>query len=418
MDPKIVKLVWLTNGQQPIGRKVIRSALTGVSMLVLAGYLGACSSVPDAVNPVSWYHGVESWFEDDEAPPPEVKTAAAEETAKTPGEGKSFPSVNEVPDKPATQSTVEERREMMQELGADKANAQYVEETESAAAASAGDTEAGMAVETEEVEVAAAQAPAGGDISPEDAPPPPPPPAAAEEPILDLSSPLPPSDRPPPLTADTPPPAPPAPPAPAEAVSPASPGSGELDEVYEEKLQESAPTVTTDVAGPTAPPPGAGAAGPVEGAMGSAPPPFEAPSSPVAQAEMQMAATTMPPAFLGPSTQLATIYFGNNSAALRDSERKKIREVAAAYKERGGRLRVYGYASSRTADMDPVTHQMVNFDISVRRADAVTRALIAQGVKAEDVHATALSDTQPIYYESMPAGEAGNRRVEIFVDYY
>ena len=128
--------------------------------MVLGVFLGACSDVPDAVNPVSWYHGVEGWFEDDEeAPPPEVKTAGAAETAVTPGEGKDFPSVNEVPEKPATQSTVEQRREMMQELGADKANAQYVEESQSVAVA---ETASGseVAVEAGTMEVAAAQTPA------------------------------------------------------------------------------------------------------------------------------------------------------------------------------------------------------------------------------------------------------------------
>lgn len=417
MNPEIVKLAWLTFGQQPIDRKSIRSALTGASLLVLGAFLAACSDVPDAVNPVSWYHGVEGWFEDDEAaPPPEVKTAGAAETATTPGEGKSFPSVNEVPDKPATDSTVEQRREMMQELGADKANAQYLEESQTVAVAkSAGGTEVVTETSTE-TQVAAAQTPAAGDGAPDAGEPPPPP--SSSEPILDLDSPLPPAPMPPPLTEDTPPPPPP--PAPAQAVTPASPGSGELDEVYEQKLQESAPTVSTAVAGPTAPVPGADAGGFTEGAMEDIPPPprFAASTSPVVQAETQMATATMAPGFVGPSTQVATIYFGNNSAAIRDSEATKIRDVAAMYKERGGRLRVLGYASSRTADMDPVQHQMVNFAISVQRTDAVSRALVNNGVKVEDINATALSDSQPVYYESMPAGEAGNRRVEIFVDYY
>lgn len=443
MDHRIVRLVWLTFGQHLIGRKAIKSALTGVSLLAVAGLASACSDVPDAVNPVSWYHGVESWFDDDEeAPPPEVKTAAAAETAKTPGTEKSFPSVNEVPEKPAAASTVEERRQMMENLSADKANAQYLEENQtqaqsqsqdqgqSAAADSAAATpESAPApastatmprTESTESGTPAGPAPAAGPppLMPDagstaaEAPPPPP-----EKPILDLSSPPPPESAPPPPAAEAA--APPASGTGGEEVMAPSPGSAAIDKVYENKLQESAPTVSTAVAGPTQPVAGAPADG---GSMENVPPqtmpPLATSESPVVSSEMQMAAAEMPPTFLGPSTHVSTIYFGNNSAAISGAEATKIREVADAYKKRGGRIRVFGYASSRTADMDPVQHQMVNFAVSVRRADAVARALVNEGVKAADIQTMALSDTQPVYYEFMPAGEAGNRRAEIFVDYY
>lgn len=427
MDHQIVRLVWLTFGQHLIDRKALKSALTGVSLLAIGVLANACSDVPDAVNPVSWYHGVEGWFEDDEAPPPEVKSAGAAETATTPGTEKSFPSVNDVPDKPATGSTVEQRRAMMENLSADKANAQYIEETqsqsESVSVADSGgsQTEMSSSSETTESEMVAGPAPAAGDT-----PPPPPP---SERPILNLGSPLPPDAGPPPPPAAEAPTAPP----PlmdepgseprrqpgSEKVMAASPGSTEIDQVYEQKLQQSAPAVTTAVAGPTEPLPGAAADA---GSMEDVPPPqttgaLARSESPVVSAEMQMAAAEMPPTFIGPSTHVSTVYFGNNSAALRASEAEKIRDVAQTYKQRGGKIRIFGYASSRTADMDPVQHQMVNFAVSVRRADAVARALVNQGVKAEDIQTMALSDTQPVYYEFMPAGEAGNRRAEIFVDY-
>jgi flagellar motor protein MotB len=39
------------------------------------------------------------------------------------------------------------------------------------------------------------------------------------------------------------------------------------------------------------------------------------------------------------------------------------------------------------------------------------------GVRAGDIYVGAMSDSDPIYLEAMPAGEAANRRTEIFIDY-
>ena len=64
--------------------------------------------------------------------------------------------------------------------------------------------------------------------------------------------------------------------------------------------------------------------------------------------------------------------------------------------------------------MDPVQHHLVNLNISLNRAKAVARELIRQGVPQELVFVAALSDSRPLYHEVMPAGEAGNRRVEVY----
>jgi outer membrane protein OmpA-like peptidoglycan-associated protein len=45
----------------------------------------------------------------------------------------------------------------------------------------------------------------------------------------------------------------------------------------------------------------------------------------------------------------------------------------------------------------------------------VAQELIHDGVPASRVLVDAVGDSQPIYYESMPQGEEGNRRAEIFV---
>ena len=61
-------------------------------------------------------------------------------------------------------------------------------------------------------------------------------------------------------------------------------------------------------------------------------------------------------------------------------------------------------------------HIAVVFKQSQDRANAVAQALIKAGVPAKAVIIEAVGDTQPVYYESMPQGEEGNRRVEIFIE--
>jgi flagellar motor protein MotB len=89
----------------------------------------------------------------------------------------------------------------------------------------------------------------------------------------------------------------------------------------------------------------------------------------------------------------------------------------AAFQASGGTgsVKVVGHASSRTANMPVERHLEVIFQKSHARATAVAQALIRAGVPADKVQIEAVGDSQPIYYESMPKGEAGNRRAEIFV---
>jgi len=95
----------------------------------------------------------------------------------------------------------------------------------------------------------------------------------------------------------------------------------------------------------------------------------------------------------------------------------EVRQAAAAFKAGGGAgtVKVVGHASSRTANMSVERHLEVIFQKSQARANAVAQALIRAGVPAAKVQIEAVGDSQPIYYESMPKGEDGNRRAEIFL---
>src|SRR6185312_4600084 len=113
----------------------------------------------------------------------------------------------------------------------------------------------------------------------------------------------------------------------------------------------------------------------------------------------------------------AVIYFAGDGTSLPASARAQMREAVAAFRATGGRgtIKVVGHASSRTGNMSVERHMEVIFQKSQARANAVAQALIRAGVPAAKVQIEAVGDSQPIYYESMPKGEAGNRRAEIFL---
>lgn len=115
--------------------------------------------------------------------------------------------------------------------------------------------------------------------------------------------------------------------------------------------------------------------------------------------------------------QLETFLFDNGSAAIKAEDRKKIKEIVKIAKEKKAMIYVLGYSSSRTRDMDYVSHKMANFKISLKRAENVADALVKAGLKEKQVMLEALSDGRPAYLEVMPEGERLNRRVEVYIGY-
>ena len=113
----------------------------------------------------------------------------------------------------------------------------------------------------------------------------------------------------------------------------------------------------------------------------------------------------------------AIVYFPGDTTNLPKAAQAQVREAVAAFRAGGGAgtVKVIGHASSRTGNMTVERHLEVIFQKSQARANAVAQALIKAGVPADKVQIEAVGDSQPIYYESMPKGEEGNRRAEIFV---
>lgn len=118
----------------------------------------------------------------------------------------------------------------------------------------------------------------------------------------------------------------------------------------------------------------------------------------------------MVPMYVG---QPNRIYFDHGSAALTGAARQVIASVARQYNTTRAPITVEAHASQRAAVRDPIRRAEVNYRMSMKRAMAVTKQLIAQGVPANMIKTTALGDTRPIAMEVDPESEALNRRVEI-----
>jgi len=180
---------------------------------------------------------------------------------------------------------------------------------------------------------------------------------------------------------------------PAPAGIPAYPGQETVAQTYAQALQQaSASQLPTETV-----------AGAISGADGT-----------------QVAGVAPRPAAnrFGPvqSTQVAVIVFGNGASALGERDRQIVSAVATEQKRTGAAVRVVGYSSSRTRDMTPDRHNRANYEISMRRAQAVARELARQGVPRASIFVEARADAEPIYHESMPQAEAYNRRAEVFLE--
>ena len=411
-----------------------RSRLSGraspAAGLVLVLALGGCSFVPDWVdptewsyrwaNPVNWYQGVFGDEGSEVTLRPEPVSAADDE----------FPRLDSVPDRPATVETAEARAALAEGLVADREQARYTDEVIRTGA------------EPEPIEMAAAEPTAGGDsmlVEEIDALVPATPSERRQAVVLDPLVPMP---EPPPAVTIAPleldeltavptiaalpepdlgraaAPAAPAVIAPAVVFVAFAPDQGTLSQVFAALLGESATTVTTAPASmafsaPAAEPLGAGATAVPDIVRET----YNAALSAQATSVGAQAFEVSPSAAQGGVYQSAVIKFSVGSSRIAPSHHGALDEVVAEHKSRGGFVRVVGHASSRTRDLPIDRHMLVNFRISLDRAQAVAAELVRLGVSPSAIFVEARSDTEPVFYESMPAGEAENRRAEVFLEF-
>ncbi len=138
---------------------------------------------------------------------------------------------------------------------------------------------------------------------------------------------------------------------------------------------------------------------------------------PRAPAPIPARRVALPRPFAVASEPALIIKFANGSAQVSLRNRRRLGEIAAQVQARGGVIRVVGHASSRTRDLPLAEHNLINFGLSLDRAQSVANQLMRQGVPPARIIVEARGDTDPIFFETMPEGEAENRRVEIFLDF-
>lgn len=110
---------------------------------------------------------------------------------------------------------------------------------------------------------------------------------------------------------------------------------------------------------------------------------------------------------------LAVIFFAEGSAALSERDMAVLGNVAQIQRQQGGRLRVVGHASERVGAAGD--QEAANQRISLARAQAVAGALMQLGMPQGSLSVVAVGSQLPVYPETTAAGEAGNRRVELFL---
>ncbi len=293
----------------------------------------------------------------------EARERAAAETAAT--RDAAYPTLASVPDRPTPPTARQIRERVLQGLVSDRRNARYTDEI-----VRGRDTVPAPAAASPQSSVSQPAAVTIGLAAPEKAPPDSAAAPAAAPPVAKVEAPA-------------------LPAAPAARVQPAA------------------------VAAPAAP-----AARP-EPALASRP---ETVSQPPAPQAPQAAALPPPPEtrrLAGAATAfqempLATIQFASGSARLNRTDLDILRQAAIVALQESARVKVVGH-SSASGRGDPVSRQLANLEASIERANAVAAALVQYGLDPRKVVIEAKSDQEPLYRETAAAGEAGNRRAEIYL---
>lgn len=396
-----------------------------VGALVAALSTGGCSSVPDAMNPVEWYKGTRDWVTGDD----KVEAAKQDDVKPVPGADKAFPKLASVPKRPP-QTTAADRQKMADSLIADRQSARYTDEQFRR-------QDSTVAAGTVSRPAPAPRAPASGQVAsrPGSSPPVAAPPAIAASPMPVIPN------QPIPVIPHQPVPVAPNRPVAVQSIPPNVGQPRPPQAVQMPAVPSMMPPPPPAIVGRNAPPPGAFPPRPlgiptrppeINPAGGA--PGFARPAPPAQRGGVFVEAERFAPRFpnevslprqpafetgqsLDPNTSpVATIMFEDGSARIGGRDRRIIRRVYDDYRNRGGRIHIIGHSSSRTRNLDQASHQLANFSISYARARSVAQFLERLGVPAEAIIVSARSDQQPAFIEVMPAGEAGNRRAEIFFE--
>lgn len=115
--------------------------------------------------------------------------------------------------------------------------------------------------------------------------------------------------------------------------------------------------------------------------------------------------------------RIATINFNTGSSSIKFNDIKKIKKVINIAQKKNALIRIVGHASTRTRDLPEIEHKIVNFNVSDRRAQSVAKVFIDNKFPKKRLITEAVSDSKPLFHESMPTGTFKNQRTEIYIIY-
>ncbi len=376
----------------------MRSKTRLVVVAAVLTQLWGCSSVPDAVNPVSWYRDVTGASKNDDLGKGQNEQNLQE------GNNEPFPNLGNVPAAPDTAMSTVDRDKLVDSLIADRNNAKYASD----------DLHAGRST---------------SNVPPPPPPAPPPPPTPAPS-ATSAQTPAPSTAAPPaspvPETAPTasaaPPPAPAAAPSavtsapPAASAEPAVPAATQQKRRVAARGSEAPPgesslrspsvsslpqgeAVTPAPPPPQIPPPNAAASTASAGAVIHLKPPSE-PAKETTAAASGTNEKLRRPAI---SYHVADLSFSPGSALLSSKLRDTIATIVKLHHENGGTIRVVGHGQAAGANA-----AVTGFNLALDRAQAVAVALSEGGVSTKD-----------IAIEAAPVSARGGRdvpRAEVYLE--
>lgn len=307
-----------------------RRALTAVKVVFTVSMLAGCSSVPDYVNPVSWF--------------------SSEDPVVAQPVGKSG--------EPLKQSA-DARKDLAKGLPADKGNSKYAEPVRREVAPT---KQLARRTQPAATETQVAQLPEGAV---------PPKPAVTTQALAARDE----GPNAPPASVNMIPPA-------AADVPETVPVRGRrpLQDQFQRRLAESASqTYSPSLVAM----PGSAASGGY-GLREEEPIHLVPPSSRRSKGGGKGMAAPAPIPEPSASFQVATLDF-DNGTRLSSTDRAAVTEVARLYRQTGGVVRVVGYAPAPVFGGDAVSQVMGGLDSAMKRADAVARELTKRGVPASKI---------------------------------
>ena len=111
------------------------------------------------------------------------------------------------------------------------------------------------------------------------------------------------------------------------------------------------------------------------------------------------------------------VRFDYSSSEIVSDYSRVLADVARIQRDTGGYLRVVGHASRKVDAPDALKEMMVNFSLSIDRANAVAAELIKLGVPANHIFVGAKGQSEPANLPGGDETEEDSRRTEIFLDY-